>query len=84
MGLQGRLEEAGVELRHTKAEVADLREMVDKGRQDREELKTVRNQLVIATRDLSGARKVKESLEVCYRSVRGMSSSMYAVLCLLL
>ena len=100
MGLQGRLEEAEVELRHTKMEVADLQEMVEKGRQDLresrmqyevgqeqlmianrttcEKLKAVRNQLDIATHDLSGARKDKELLEVCYRSVRGMCSSMYA------
>ena len=46
-----------------------------------EELDDVRNQLDIATRDLSDARKDKESLEVCYRSVRGMSSSMLCCVC---
>ena len=103
MGLQGRLEEAEVELRHTKAEVADLQEMVEKGRQDlretrmqyeadqerliianhttREELKAVCNHLDIATRDLIDARKGKESLEVCYRSVRGMCSSTCCCIC---
>ena len=45
------------------------------------ELDDVHHQLVITTRDLSDARKGKESLEVCYRSVRGMPGSMYAVLC---
>ena len=100
MGLQGRLEKVDLELMDTKAEVADLQEMVEKGHQNlresrmqqemdqerlmianrttRVELKTVRNQLDIATCDLSDARKDKESLEVCYRSVRGMCSSMYA------
>ena len=103
MGWQGRLKEAEVELRHTKMEVADLREMVEKGRQDlgesrmqhemdqerlmianhttREELKTVRDHLDIATRDLSDARKGKESLEVCYRSLRGMSISICCCVC---
>ena len=99
--VQERLQEAVSELGHTKAEVADLQIVVQKGRQDlretklqyevdrkklifdhkttREELKTVRNQLDIATHGLIDARKDKESLEVCYRSVRGMPSSMYAV-----
>ena len=85
--MQGRLEEAELELRHTKGQVADLQIMVEKGNQDlrdmktqckakqeqlmtdnlttSEELKAVRSQLDIATRDLSNAMKDKESLEVC-------------------
>ena len=34
VGLQGRLEETEVELRHTKAEVADLQQRVEKGQKD--------------------------------------------------
>ena len=85
--MQGRLEEAELELRHTKGQVADLQIAVEKGNQDlrdmktqckakqeqlktdnlttSEELKAVRSQLDIATRDLSNAMKDKESLEVC-------------------
>ena len=85
--MQGRLEEAVLELRHTKGQVADLQIVVEKGNQDlrdmktqckakqeqlktdnlttSEELKAVRSQLDIATRDLSNAMKDKESLEVC-------------------
>ena len=101
--VQERLKEAVSELGHTKAQVADLQIVVQKGHQDlretklqyevdrkklifdhettREELKTVHNQLDIATHGLIDARKDKESLEVCYRSVRGMPSSICCCVC---
>ena len=101
--VQERLQEAVSELGHTKAQVADLQIVVQKGHQglretklqyeaDRkklivdhetthEELKAVCIQLDIATRDLSDARRDKELLEVCYRSMRGMPSIICCCVC---
>ena len=78
------VEKGRQDLRESKMQYeADQEQLKSDNRTTCEELKAVSKKLATANHDLSDARKDKESLEVCYRSVRGMSISMQCC-CLLL